>query len=326
VRTIDAHPYCVGGPQVTPHILAQQLLQPQSERVLTMPLEPGRYRVRALELPGGLYLSATADGVPEATVCTSEAGWQDAELRVDLSPTLHLANETDQEQLLLLERMAWTDDAATAAEVTTLQAFRDLFSSEVLRPGEQISVGSLTIVFTDLRDSTRLYRAIGDAPAFGLVMDHFDVLRQAVAAQNGAIVKTIGDAIMAAFRHPLAGLRAILEAQERLRAVTDGNGPLVLKAGIHHGPCIAVTLNDRLDYFGSTVNIASRLQGLSAGDDIVVSAAVRDDPEVVEWWAQAGDSIAGDPFQTALKGFEGLFDVVRVTRKLTRPESADADR
>ena len=83
---------------------------------------------------------------------------------------------------MIFERVAWGGDAATAAEVTTLQQFRDLFADEALRPGEQISVGSLTILFTDLRDSTRMYREIGDAPAFGLVMNHFDVLREAITA------------------------------------------------------------------------------------------------------------------------------------------------
>ena len=89
-------------------------------------------------------------------------------------------NETDEEQLFILEEMAWSDQAITAAEVITLQRFRDLFSQETLLPGEQFSVGSLTVLFTDLRDSTRLYREIGDAPAFGLVRNHFDVLREAL--------------------------------------------------------------------------------------------------------------------------------------------------
>ena len=92
--------------------------------------------------------------------------------------------------------MAWTDQAATAAEVTSLQTFRDLFSREILRPGESISVGSLTILFTDLRDSTILYRQVGDAPAFGRVLDHFIVLREAITAEDGAVIKTIGDEVM----------------------------------------------------------------------------------------------------------------------------------
>ena len=124
------------------------------------------------------------------------------ELRVALTPTLNLENATAQEQLLILERVVWSDQATTAAEVTALQTFRDLFASEALRPGDQISVGSLTILFTDLKSSTQLYREIGDAPAFGLVMDHFDVLKQAIADEGGAVVKTIGDAVMAVFSTP----------------------------------------------------------------------------------------------------------------------------
>jgi class 3 adenylate cyclase len=91
-------------------------------------------------------------------------------------------------------RTTWSDQAATAADVTTLQVFRDLFSSEVLRPGEEIFVGATTLMFTDLRNSTKLYREIGDAPAFGRVREYFEILEQAVAAEGGSIVKTMGDA------------------------------------------------------------------------------------------------------------------------------------
>ena len=88
-------------------------------------------------------------------------------------------------------------------------------------------------------------------------MNHFDVLKQVIAEEDGAMVKTIGDAVMAVFRQPASALRAMLHAQQRLAAPTEGMAPLQLKAGLHMGPCIAVTLNDRLDYFGSTVNMAA---------------------------------------------------------------------
>ena len=164
-----------------------------------------------------------------------------------------------------MERLAWSDQAATAAEVTALQCFRDLFSEEALRPGERISVGSLTILFTDLCGSTRLYKEVGDAPAFGLVMGHFDLLLEAIATEEGAVVKTIGDAVMTVFRRPVGAVRAILRVQQALAIAPGKLGDLQLKAGMHYGPCIAVTLNDKLDYFGSTVNIASRLEHLSEG-------------------------------------------------------------
>ncbi len=304
IRPTAASSFCVGGPQVTPHIIAQQLLPPHERRDVGLLLKEGRYRLRTLELRGGRFIAAAHDGAPEAAITARADSWPDDELRLSLTPTLHLENATDQEQLMLLERTAWSDQAATAAEVTTLQVFRDLFANEALRPGERISVGSLTILFTDLRDSTRLYRESGDAVAFGRVMSHFDILRAAIAAEEGAVVKTIGDAVMAVFLRPVSALRAILNAQEALTSPTDGTPPFELKVGIHAGPCVAVTLNDRLDYFGSTVNIASRLEGLSgAHGGIVISSAIHDDPEVAEW--RASGAVSAEPFEAELKGFEG---------------------
>ena len=223
------------------------------------------------------------------TLRATNDGWANEELEIAKDADINFENATEDEQLFILERTAWSDDAATAAEVTALQVFRDLFASEALRPGEQISVGTLTVLFTDLKDSTRMYREIGDATAFGRVMNHFDILKQAIADEDGALVKTIGDAVMAVFRSPAGAVRAMLHAQQRLASPPEGMQPLSLKAGLHTGPCIAVTLNDRLDYFGSTVNLAARLEGQSTGDDVVISTAVYSDPEVRE--------LLGDPEQ-----------------------------
>lgn len=302
IRSVDVKDFCIGSPQRTPHVVAQQLLPANSQRQLTVSLEPGNYRFRALELSGERGVKASAQGNSSASISVSTTGWASEELAIDLRPELDLRNETDAEQLLILERLAWSDQAATAAEVTALQIFRDLFSSEALRPGQQISVGTLTILFTDLRHSTQLYREIGDATAFGRVMNHFDVLKKAIAEEDGALVKTIGDAVMAVFRHPPSALKAMLRAQQILAAPPDGGSPLILKAGIHTGPCIAVTLNDRLDYFGSTVNMAARLESLSTGNDVIISRALYDDPEVRELIDST--ELEASPFDVELKGFE----------------------
>ena len=153
---------------------------------------------------------------------------------------MKLENETGRRTTFILERLAWSDQAATAAEVTALQIFRDLFASEALRPGEQISVGTLTVLFTDLRNSTQLYREIGDATAFGRVMNHFDVLKKVIAEEDGALVKTIGDAVMAVFRRPSSALKAMLSAQEMLAAPPDGKRAADIESGgsyraVHRG-------------------------------------------------------------------------------------------
>ena len=161
-----------------------------------------------------------------------------------------------------------------------------------------------------------MYREIGDATAFGRVMNHFDVLKQAIAAEDGAVVKTIGDAIMAVFRQPENALRAMLKAQQHLAAPPDGAVGLTLKAGLHLGPCIAVTLNDRLDYFGSTVNMAARLESLSSGNDVVISRAVYEDPEVREMLEKPQGELAAERFEMRLKGFdEERFELWRVAKR-----------
>jgi class 3 adenylate cyclase len=277
-------------------------------------LEAGRYRARALELRGGQYVMAEskmADTDDHLTIRASDDGWPSEEGHVTLQPTLELMNDTEREQLVLLERMAWSDQAVTAAEVTTLQTFRDLFSAEALRPGEQIAVGSLTVVFTDLRGSTQMYQQIGDAPAFGRVMDHFDVLRSAIDAEGGAIVKTIGDAVMAVFRRPISALRAMVAAQD---ALASSASLLVLKIGMHYGPCIAVTLNDRLDYFGTTINIAARIQNLSQGGDILISDDVMQDSEVLAWLTDRQGQHTYNTFDASLKGIQSTVRLWRLTR------------
>lgn len=316
VRVIATETFCFGSPQRTPHVVAQQLLAPGSDRTLSMPLEQGWYRIRVLNLPGEYTVKIGSEGLEAAVVTASANGCEAAEVTLLPNAKLTFENKTGAEHLFLMERTAWTDQAATAAEVTALQIFRDLFSSEALRPGEQISVGTLTVLFTDLRNSTRLYVEIGDATAFGRVMNHFDVLKEAIAAQDGALVKTIGDAVMAVFREPVAALKAMIRAQSILAAPRDGSVPLTLKAGIHAGPCIAVTLNDRLDYFGSTVNTAARLEALSTGDDVVISQAVYEDPEVREMIDGAGADLVAAPFEVSLKGFDDeRFQLWRVGAK-----------
>jgi class 3 adenylate cyclase len=113
---------------------------------------------------------------------------------------------------------------------------------------------------------------------------------------------------MAVFRRPLPALRALLEAQAALAAGRSGR-PLQLKVGMHHGPCIAVTLNERLDYFGSTVNIAARLVGLSTGHDVIMSDAVREDPEVAELLRHG---VPLERVDAALKGFDERIDLWRL--------------
>jgi class 3 adenylate cyclase len=103
-----------------------------------------------------------------------------------------------------------------------------------------------------------------------------------------------------------AGVAALDRRLSAERGLADG--ALVVKIGLHAGPSIAVNLNDRLDYFGTTVNMAARLQGQSRGGDIVLSRAVADDPAVKPLLV----SLASHAETVALKGFAAPVPFVRV--------------
>ena len=95
------------------------------------------------------------------------------------------------------------------------------------------------------------------------------------------MVKTIGDAVMATFPTPDRALAAALRMREAMDELNRKRNTedLLLKIGIHEGPCLAVNLNERQDYFGQTVNIASRVQGLAGTRSILTTAPVVQHPE-----------------------------------------------
>jgi class 3 adenylate cyclase len=165
------------------------------------------------------------------------------------------------------------DPYLTGKHLLTSQTFRSLFRSEVVGGAQGLAIRDIALLFTDIRGSTALYQRIGDLNAFQLVQQHFELLRETTVRHGGAIVKTIGDAIMAAYPDAALAVGAALEMRGAIERFNEGQPerPVLLKIGIHHGAAIAVTLNDELDYFGQTVNIASRVQEMADASEIWVT-------------------------------------------------------
>ncbi len=178
----------------------------------------------------------------------------------------------------------------TAKRVLSNQTFRDIYRTDTLDVDQRLKIASLTFLFTDLRGSTELYERVGDLVAFDLVRAHFRVLSEIVASETGAVVKTIGDAVMASFPAPDRAIAAAVRMRDAMRGINEARGKedMILKIGIHEGPCIAVNLNERQDYFGQTVNIASRVQHLAASNEIFTTDAVLGDPGANDLLAELG--------------------------------------
>ncbi len=200
----------------------------------------------------------------------------------------------------------------TAKHLLSNQTFRDVYRTDTLAIDQRLAISNLTILFTDLKSSTELYERVGDLVAYDLVQKHFRVLADVVRAEGGAVVKTIGDAIMATFPTPDRGLGAALGMRD---AMTRFNGEtaaddLLIKIGIHAGPCLAVMLNERLDYFGSTVNIAARVQGLAGAQGVLTT-----DPVVAHAGVQAilaARGLEAAPQRAQLKGIADEVTVYEV--------------
>lgn len=318
VRPVTFGEYCLLGPMSTPHIKVHVTVPAGETRRIDARLPPGAYRLRSLEKgpERDLELARRSD-FPSIIL---------GDAKVETGPpspggTIALTNRTPWPRTFVIEDRTWVADALTADRVTALQAFRDLFSEQVLRPGDEVSVRRVTLLFTDLAASTALYGRIGDARAYHLVREHFAFLGRVVREHDGAVVKTIGDAIMAAFADPAQALAAALAAQRSIAAFNSasGDGPILLKVGLHEGPCIAVTLNERLDYFGGTVNLAARLQGQSRGGDIVLSATLAAEPAVAELL----DGLPLSHESALLKGFDEAVPFLRVAQRWSAAPAVD---
>jgi class 3 adenylate cyclase len=282
------------------------MIVPGHHAVLHVEAAPGRPERVSCDFVQSQFVPPKVEVAPEGTVVVR-----------NLSPTATMAAGLcayltfEQLHLMMSEMHKHIESGRflTGKQLVTTQAFQELFRAQSL-PGEGgLALKSVTLMFTDLKGSTELYARVGDLRAYGLVRDHFAALREEVRNRGGGIVKTIGDAIMASFAEPLAALEAAGAMHERIARL---DRQLALKIGVHAGPCLAVELNERLDYFGQAVNIAARVQGVAGAEETVTTDAVLGAPGASGLVERAGWRAAGE--QVALKGIDGLVPVYRLQK------------
>lgn len=315
IRAVEYGHYCRSGPGVTPHIKGQCSLEPGEQRSLPLALQPGIYRLRTLEAGGELEIDWNGGPFPEIHVAGDKVtiGGDSAD------GSVFVTNDGEQARSVVIEEQSWLRDVLTADRVTTMQAFRDLFSDQVLRPGDEVSIRNIAFAFTDLVGSSELFSRIGDAAAYQLVREHFAEAGEIIRRHRGSIVKTMGDGVHAAFLSPDDALRASLEIQlamPRFNRRFD-SGEVSIRIGLHAGNSIAVTLNDRLDYYGEAVNLAARLEGQGQGGDIVMSKAFSSDPAV-------SDILSAYELQSRELKLKGFTDPVATC--LIHPQSNNEQR
>jgi class 3 adenylate cyclase len=289
IRALEKKVYCLAESTSKEHIKLQQRLEAGERRDFNTALAPGRYRVRIRGEKRYRSLDIIEESPrKEVRIDPSDEG----SLEAAASPVVRIDNTKGEQRTFVIEDVAWVDDALRPAMIFGLHEFRDLFAGEYIAADVQIEVGEQTILFSDMIGSTRFYERHGDARAFAAVKRHFQEVHAIVRASEGVVVKTIGDAAMAAFHTPAAALKAALELQERFHPDHDDLG-ILIRISLNMGSCIAVSLNSGIDYFGRTVNLAAKLQACVSAGQIAFPEALRRDPRAQSFLEEHGADIEG---------------------------------
>jgi class 3 adenylate cyclase len=293
IRAVQDLVYCSAQPVRRSHVRLQQRLARGGSRDLATPLAPGRYRLRRRGQEASAFIDVVAS-LPPGERVEWGPGLAPSRSEIGPDPIFGLRAAADAEEVFVLEEEAWDGDALLPVHIFNMQDFRDLFSEESLASGVRLFVGEQTILFTDIVGSTRLYAEAGDPAAFTQVKRHFAAIYEQVAAHSGVVVKTIGDAVMAAFSDPVNAIAAARDIHVRFPGAKNGGSSVRLRISIHTGPCIAVNLNSGIDYFGGTVNTAAKLQRCAAAGEAALSEAVQRAPGVAEALRLYGGGLRGE--------------------------------
>lgn len=265
--------FCTLFPASVPEIEASFIMAPGESIEERMDLRPGRWRIGAGSGIGDVGLEVSDSGDMAVEWKPGDRGGRDVKAG---EVALKLRNEKDGRVRVQVVRDDDLDQRVLASYLTTFPEFQRTLGDQVLAPDIRIANRSVSLLFTDLTGSTAMYEKLGDAKAFAIVRDHFTILRRVTENHGGVIVKTIGDAIMAAFSDPVKTMAAALEMVDALDdwvQESDFGVSIRLRVGFHVGPALMVHTDAAgIDYFGGTVNLAARTQGVAGGGDIVWTA------------------------------------------------------
>lgn len=285
VRSAETRTYCIGGPAFSAHVVAQVRLAPGERFQLELNLSEGTYQVRGPQLPFAINLQVSAgNGMTrlELPLLRPPVANSIPVLRQG-DVVISLLNNTSTERQIRLERSAGRSHALTAAAAAALPLFRELFPTEVLSPGQIVSVTNVTLLMVDLCGASQLYRDLGDGPAFGKIRSQLQLLDDAIRASGGAVVKLVGEGMVAAFSNAAAGMKAACQI-----LASPGESSLPFRLALHRGPAMVTTINDRLDYFGEAVHLTRSMLQYCEPQTLISSAALLDQEDLHSMLKETG--------------------------------------
>ncbi len=276
IREVVTATYCIGGPAWSKHVVAQVRLAAGERFACDLNLSEGAYVVRGPQLPYIInFRVGHNEGLRSVELSLARPP---ADARIQLpggSQVIHLCNDSAIDQQVRIERTVDRHDALSAARASTMALFRELFPSEILSSDQIVSVAHVTVMRVKIHGTQQLYETLGDGPAFNQIRVTLDRVLQAIRQNSGAIVKTIGEGVLATFVDPK---HAVLAAIELVKNKTDSDTRL--SVAIHCGTAMVATVDERLDYFGKTLKTLEQLIEAAKPHAIALTSSITELAEV----------------------------------------------
>ncbi|MCC2677931.1 MAG: adenylate/guanylate cyclase protein [Pseudobdellovibrio sp.] len=273
VRDVPEIMYCAAEPAKKSHIKIHQVIEPGQAFEFKADFPDGFYRARVANTPYSMVYRIDEDAEDvTANVFESDLAEQPP---IGPSSVLVLKNNSSAPLDFSFEELQWNKFILRPAQLFLIPEFKDLFSSEHLNSAVRLDLGEQTILFTDIVGSTKFYERVGDAKAFAEVRAHFQEIFSEVKKHDGAVVKTIGDAVMASFPSLENAFDAACAIQKRF---PEGREDLSIRVriSVHKGSVIAVQLNTGVDYFGKVVNSGAKIQALAGAGEIAIATELHE--------------------------------------------------
>jgi class 3 adenylate cyclase len=276
IREVVTATYCIGGPAWSRHVVAQVRLAAGERFACDLSLSEGAYVVRGPQLPFTIeFRIGHKTGMRRIELSLARPP-SDSRIQLSVgSQVIHLCNDSAIDQQVRIERTVDRHDTLSAAKASTMALFRELFPSEVLSSDQIVSVAHITVMRVNLNGSQRLYEALGDGPAFNQIRASLGRILLAVKENAGAVVKTIGEGVLASFSDPKSAMLTAIDLVQRRSA-----GDLQISIAIHSGTAMVATVDERLDYFGKTLKTLEQLIEAASPQTIAVTSSITELAEV----------------------------------------------
>lgn len=270
VREVREISFCAAEPFKKQHIYFQDRVKAGEKKVIQHDIESGPYRCRALGQENECLLRVGQSHNEERIQWNTSD--QLIEEDIGSSITLEVSNNTNQDKMIVFEKITPPTYYLSPMKIFNNQLFRNQYTNEAIAAGVQLKLPSQIVLFTDVVDSTKFYKRVGDIEAFKQIKKHFKHIESQLDLYHGVQIKTIGDAVMATFPTVQDVFLASKKMCELIEADPDIH--FSIRLSVHKGSMIAVNYNSGVDYFGDNVNIGAKLQAISEKNEISFSKEI----------------------------------------------------